>query len=221
MIRNIEPYLSEDIEYQTSLARGGDFNSTYNLLVFFCSCIKRGNFPPLMLSTFVAEILEKNFSENKKNNLYRNKEIHDAMNQMASLRRHSSLLFRSMEIGNKKGCSISKATKLEKCPPNTSVFDFCDAARKNELNEDLLKNVLPAIHKIIKSILNPGDAGKAQRYKLELKRYGEWNSSEEAHKEILQDIERYGVTATAKNLNMKVNSVRKIWKRKNTLKGGQ
>lgn len=211
----MEPYFSEAIESRISLARNGDLIATYNLLAYFCSCVQRGAFPPLILSSYVAEILEKDISDIKRKNLYRSKKIHEEMNQLKSLPRRNGIIFRSMRIGAEKACSISKAAYLEKYPPNTCVIDFCDAARKNVLNEKMLKDVFPVIQQMIKGILNPAGIGKAKRHKLDLHGFGQWNSADELHKEILQDVEHYGLSKTSKNHDMKVDTIKKIRKRKN------
>jgi Fic family protein len=85
----------------------------------------------------------------------------------------------------------------------------------------MLKDVFPVIQQIIKEILNTEGIGKAKRHKLDLHGFGQWNSIDELHEEILQDVEKHGVTKTAKQLDIKVGTIKQIRKRKNKLKGVQ
>lgn len=215
--------MSEDIEHLTSLAREGDFISTFNLLTFFYSWVKRSDsdLPPTLLSTFVSEVLEIKFSEKKRKILYRDKSIHNEMTcQLSSSRCHSQFAA-SIKVSHKHSCSISKAASLYKHRPDTSVIDFCEAVKTNKLNQKLLVAISPVIHKIIKDLMNSDGVGKGLRHKLNLHGFGQWNSSKELHIDLLQEVKKHGVVGTASKFDMKLDSIKKIKQRKSNHEGGQ
>lgn len=214
MIRSIkEPFLSQDIDYLILSAREGDLISTCNLLTFFCTCVKRAVMPPQLLSSFVVEVLEIKFSEKKRKIQYRNKSIHNEMFRQLSSSRRSSQFAVSIKVSRQHYCSISKVASIYKHLPDTCVIDFCDAVKKNQLNDKLLEGVSHVVHKIIKELLNPSGSGKAQRHKLNLRGFGQWNSSKELHTDLLQEVEKHGVVGTARKFDIKVDTIKKIRKR--------
>lgn len=204
-----------DIDGVIHSAESGRLIPTYNLLAFFCHVIVGGGIPDARLSKFVAQILTKSYSEKKRLNTYRKKNIYAEFTKAITLYPHRTKFEVAFEISSKNHSSISKISAIFKYPPETEIIDFCEAVKEsNELSNELLKKILPIVHKIIQKIMNSESIGKAARTNLKLTGFGEWNSSEELHKEVIDEAGIYGVKHTAQNLGMKYEAVKKIRQRK-------